>query len=131
MSNEIKAPAEVKYGHLNVMFYLFIACYTDGKFKEQEALVIKALTTKWLGDDATSADVDKLVMEAYDWYASLTSDQFLSLLSFSTKKLLGQYSVEALKTLIDDIEIIAKADGRYSKTEKYNVTLIKQAFSLP
>ena len=131
MSNEIKEPKEIKYIHFNVMIFLFIACYSDGKLSEEEALAIMGLTRNWCDEGTTDEDVHKLVMEAYDWYASLTSDQFLSLLSFSTKKLLGQYSVEALKTLIDDIEILAQADGRYSKTEKYNVTLIKQAFSLP
>ena len=130
MSNEVKAPEEVKYGHLNVMFYLFIACYTDGKFKEQEALVIKALTTKWLGDDATSADVDKLVMEACVWYDSLNEEQFKNTLANSVPILTAQYPVEVLGVLIDDIEKVAKADGRYTKDEKHNVNIIKEILGL-
>ena len=130
MSNEVKAPEEVKYGHLNVMFYLFIACYTDGKFKEQEALVIKALTTKWLGDDATSADVDTLVMEACVWYDSLNQEQFKNTLANSVPILTAQYPVEVLRVLIDDIEKVAKADGRYTKDEKHNVNIIKKAFGV-
>lgn len=130
MSNEIKAPEEVMFAHLNVMFYLFIACYTDGKFKEQEALAIKALTSKWLGDDATSADVDKLVMEACVWYDSLNEEQFKNTIVYSLPILKEKYPVEHLQVLIDDIEKVAKADGRYTKDEKHNVNIIKEILGL-
>ena len=36
MSNEIKEPKEIKYIHFNVMIFLFIACYSDGKLSEEE-----------------------------------------------------------------------------------------------
>ena len=130
MSNEIKAPEPIKFGHFNVMFYLFIACYTDAKFKEQEALAIKALTSKWLGDDATSADVDKLVTEACIWYDSLNEEQFKNTLANSVPILTAQYPVEVLGVLIDDIEKVAKADGRYTKDEKHNVNIIKEILGL-
>lgn len=126
MSNEIKAPDPIKFGHFNVMFYLFIACYTDAKFKEQEALAIKALTSKWLGDDATSGDVDKLVTEACIWYDSLNEEQFKNTLANSVPILKEHYPAGALKVLIDDIEMVAKADGRYTKDEKHNVNIIKE-----
>jgi uncharacterized tellurite resistance protein B-like protein len=130
MSNEMKAPDPITFAHLNVMFYLFIACYTDAKFKEQEALAIKALTSKWLGDDATSADVDKLVTEACIWYDSLSDEEFKNTLANSVPILKEKYPVEHLQVLIDDIEKVAKADGRYTKDEKHNVNIIKEILGL-
>ena len=130
MSNEIKTPKELQYVHLVVMFYLFIAGYTDGKITDEEAFAIKALTKTWLPDGTSDADVHKIVMEAYDWYASLTSEQFQNVLAGSTDMLKENYSAEGIKALIEDVEKIAKADGRYSKGEKHNVNIIKQAFGV-
>ena len=69
-------------------------------------------------------------MEAFDWYASLTSEQFQNVLANSTGMLKENYSAEGIKALIEDVEKIAKADGRYSKEEKFNVNIIKQAFGV-
>ena len=130
MSNEIKAPEEIQYTHIIVMFYLFIACYTDDELTEEEAFAIKALTKTWCADGTSDADVHKIVIESFDWYASLTSEQFQNLLSTGTDILKENYSAEGIKALIEDVEKIAKADGRYSKGEKHNVNIIKQAFGV-
>jgi len=69
-------------------------------------------------------------MEACVWYDSLNEEQFKNTIGNSVPILKEKYPVEHLQVLIDDIEKVAKADGRYTKDEKHNVNIIKEILGL-
>ena len=132
MSNEVKAPAEIKYAHVIALVYLFIAGYSDGEFSDSEMAVIKSKLSNWLGDDATNADINKMLLESAEWYDSLSEDGLKNTVVHSLPLLKEKFSEEALKVIISDLVSIVEADGKVTKAEAGNVVVITEAlgFSL-
>lgn len=127
MSNEFKMPEEVKYAHVITIVYLFIAGYSDGEFSDSEMATIKTRISNWMGDDATNADVNKLILEACDWYDSLNEDQLKNTVVNSLPILKEKFNEDALKLLITDLIKIAEADGTVTQSEFGNVKVITEA----
>jgi tellurite resistance protein len=132
MSNEIKVPADVKYAHVLTLLYLFIAGYSDGEFSDSEMAIIKLKISNWMGDDATNADVNGLILEACAWYDSLNEDGLKNTVVNSLPILKKKFNDDLLKIIISDLIAVAEADGKVTKSEFGNVKVITEAlgFSL-
>lgn len=127
MSNEISVPTDIKYAHVITLVYLFIAGYSDGEFSDSEMAIIKTKLSNWMGDDATNADINKMLLEACAWYDSLNEDELKNTVVNSLPLLKEKFNEDALKVIITDLIAIAEADGTVTKSEFGNVKVITEA----
>jgi tellurite resistance protein len=80
-----------------------------------------------MGDDATNADVNALILEACAWYDSLNEDGLKNTVVNSLPILKEKFNDELLRIIISDLIAVAEADGKVTKSEFGNVKVITEA----
>ena len=128
MSDDIKQPEPLLFGHMLAFMYLTFAHYTDGKVTNEEMAVVSIKIGEWMdeGDDGSST-----VSETIDWYNSVKavrSDVFGYMLARFKK--MTQWNDDQLTAVLDDLVSIAKADGNYDEAEKKWIRMFAEAFEL-
>ena len=128
MSDDIKQPEPLLFGHMLAFMYLTFAHYTDGEVTKEEMATVSIKIGEWMdeGDDGSST-----VSETIDWYNSVKSvrlDVFDYMLT--RFKNMTQWNDKLLTSVLDDLVSIAKADGNYDDREKKWIRMFAAAFEL-
>lgn len=118
-------PDPVKFEHVLAFIYLTFAHQTDGDLSSEERDTINTKVGEWMGDDATRGQINKTIDEAIDWYNSVKENRIQTMAGHLS--LIAEHlSADAKKAVYADIQAIAEASGKVTKTEREWLELIKK-----
>ena len=127
--NLIKLTSTHYFGFL----YLAFAHLTDGKYTHEEQLTIWKLIRKWTGSNITKGEFARAMDDVMDWYKRTMDQEDFEVEVFDIARRINEYiwfdkekKIESLK----DLKVIALADKRYIKNEKFWIKKIAQIWEI-
>lgn len=118
-------PDPTKLEHVLAFIYLTFAHQTDGDLSKEERDTITIKVGEWMGDDATRGQINQAIDQAIEWYNSV-ADKRIETMAHGISLVAEHLSADAKKAVYADIQAIAEASGKVTKTEREWLELIKK-----
>ena len=102
MSDDVKQPEPLLFGHILGFMYLTFAHFTDGEVTDDEMATLTAKVGEWMGDsDSTGRNT---ISEALDWYNSVKTARLDIYVYFMSHfKQMTEWEDDRLICVLDDL----------------------------